>query len=60
MEKNTFLLLKHDQGMGDYCFKELSVRFYRGARMSDDELNKITEVLNQKEKFDSKIDTIIL
>ena len=27
--------------------------------MSDDELNKITEVLNQKEKFDSKIDTII-
>jgi hypothetical protein len=47
------------QGMGDYCFKDLSVRLYRGARMSDDELNKITEVLNQKEKFDSKIDTII-
>ena len=47
------------QGMGDYCFKDLSVRLYRGARMSDDELNKITEVLNQKKEIDTKIDTVI-
>ena len=33
--------------MGDYCFKDLSVRLYRGAKMSDDELNKMMEVLNQ-------------
>ena len=35
------------KGMGDYCFKDLSVRLYRGAKMSDNELNKMMEVLNQ-------------
>ena len=37
--------------MGDYCFKDLSVRLF-GARMSEDELNKMMEVLNQKEIYD--------
>ena len=45
--------------MGDYCFKDLSVRLYRGAKMSDNELNKMMEVLNQKEKFDNKMDEVI-
>ena len=45
--------------MGDYCFKDLSVRLYRGAKMSDDELNKMMEVLSQKEKYDNKIDEVI-
>ena len=47
------------KGMGDYCFKDLSVRLYRGAKMSDNELNKMMEVLNQKEKFDNKMDEVI-
>ena len=47
------------QGMGDYCFKDLSVLLYRGARMSEDELNKMTEVLNQKENYDLKLNKVI-
>ena len=47
------------KGMGDYCFKDLSVRLYRGAKMSNDELNKMMEVLNQKETYDNKIDKVI-
>ena len=47
------------KGMGDYCFKDLSVRLYRGAKMSDDELNKMMEVLDQKEKYDNKMDEVI-
>ena len=47
------------KGMGDYCFKDLSVRLYRGARMSEDELNKMKEVLNQKETYDNKMDKVI-
>lgn len=39
------------KGIGDYCFKDLSVRLF-GARMSEDELNKMMEVLNQKEIYD--------
>ena len=45
--------------MGDYCFKDLSVRLYRGARMSEDELNKMVEVLNQKEIYDNKMTKVI-
>lgn len=47
------------KGMGEYCFKDLSVRLYRGARMSNEELNKMTEVLKEKETFDSKINEVI-
>ena len=47
------------KGMGDYCFKDLSVSLYRGARMSENELNKMMEVLNQKENYDNKIDKVI-
>ena len=47
------------KGMGDYCFKDLSVRLYRGARMSEDELNKMMEVLNQKEIYDNKMSKVI-
>ena len=45
--------------MGDYCFKGLSIRLYRGARMSEDELNKMMEVLNQKEIYDNKMTKVI-
>ncbi len=47
------------KGMGDYCFKDLSVRLYRGARMSEDELNKMMEVLNKKEIYDNKMTKVI-
>ena len=47
------------QGMGDYCFKDLSVKLYRGARMSEDELNKMMDVLNEKENYDTKMDKVI-
>ena len=47
------------QGMGDYCFKDISVILYRGAIMSEDELNKMTEVLNKKENFDIKLNKVI-
>ena len=47
------------KGIGDYCFKDLSIRLYRGARMSEDELNKMMEVLNQKEIYDKMTKVII-
>ena len=40
--------------MSDYCFIHLSVRLYRGTRMSEDGLNKMKEVLNQKESYNAK------
>ena len=45
--------------MGDYCFKDLSVRLYRGARMNENELNKKMEVHNQKEIYDNKMTKVI-
>ena len=39
------------KGMGDYCFKDLSVRLYIGAKMSDNELNKMMEVYKSKRKI---------
>ncbi len=47
------------KGMGNYCFKSLSIRLYRGARMSEDELNKMMEVLIQKEIYDNKMNKVI-
>ena len=47
------------QGMQKYCFKDLSIKLYRGGRISENELNKMKAVLNEKKYIDNKIDDLL-
>ena len=46
------------QGMQNFCFKDLSIKLYRGAKISENELNKMKDTLNVKIKIDKKIDEL--
>ena len=46
------------QGMQNYCVKDLSIKLYRGAIISESELNKMKKALNEKQIFDKKIDDL--
>ena len=46
------------QGMQNYCFKDLSIKLYRGARISENELNRMKNILNEKNIYNNKIDNI--
>ena len=47
------------QGMQNYCFKDLSLKLYRGAKISENELNKLKKALNEKNIFENKIDDLL-
>jgi hypothetical protein len=47
------------QGMQNYCFKDLSLKLYRGAKISENELNKLKKALNEKNIYENKIDDLL-
>ena len=46
------------QGMQNFCFKDLSIKLYRGAKISENELNKMKDTLKEKIKINKKIDEL--
>ena len=43
------------QGMQNFCFKDLSIKLYRGAKISENELNKMKDTLSKKIKNEKKL-----
>ena len=45
--------------MQNYCVKDLSIKLYKGAKISESELIKMKKALNEKQTFDKKIDDLL-